>query len=260
MPTYKPDVILNESNAEKHEKGSQFKFLQKIKVSRFRKKIVFFEIVADPRSGKNWKPWFSVHKMAAVNLSDSETIQSKKWRIWATGKGFTDSLSREKEFRPEGGHQIRIYIDLIGPLWAILGLTRASLFQAFLRKIRQIGYESTRFRKLLDFMDINVGNLDHDIHLNGGKKNNVMKLGSALGEVLLEAEYLASISKCKLLMKNFKKYQAHSLRLQARKWMRISKIVSVIVFTQFVFFDVFVNHRRNTKKLFHSAIMKMKDR
>jgi len=54
MPTYKPDVILNESNAEKHEKGSQFKFLQKIcKFSRFWKKIVFFEIVADPRSGKN---------------------------------------------------------------------------------------------------------------------------------------------------------------------------------------------------------------
>ena len=204
MPTYKPDVILNESNAEKHEKGSQFKFLQKIKVSRFRKKIVFFEIVADPRSGKNWKPWFSVRKMAAVNLSDSETIQRKKWRIWATGKGFTDlSLSREKEFRPEGGHQIRIYIDLIGPLWAILGLTRASLFQAFLRKIRQIGYESTRFRKLLDFMDINVGNLDNDIHLNGSKKNNVMKLGSALGEVLLEAEYLAFISKCNLNYVNF---------------------------------------------------------
>lgn len=53
MPTYKPDVILNESNAEKHEKGSQFKFLQKIKISRFWKKIVFFKIVAYPQPGKN---------------------------------------------------------------------------------------------------------------------------------------------------------------------------------------------------------------
>ena len=45
-------------------------------------------------------------------------------------------------------------------------------------------------------MDINVRNLDHDIHLNGSKKNNVIKLGSALGEVLSEIETLASIFKC----------------------------------------------------------------
>ena len=98
-----------------------------------------------------------------------------------------------------------------------MGLTRTSLFQAFLRKIRQIGYESTRFRKLLDFMDINVRNLDHDIHLNGSKKNNVIKLGSALGEVLSEIETLASIFKCTTSHEKLQKYQAHSLRLQARK-------------------------------------------
>ena len=35
-------------------------------------------------------------------------------------------------------------------------------------------------------MDINVRNLDHDVRVNGSEKNNVIKLGSALGEVLLE--------------------------------------------------------------------------
>ena len=50
MPTYKPNVILNESNEEKLEKGSQFKnsqFVQKFKTSRSRKNFVFFEIVGD---------------------------------------------------------------------------------------------------------------------------------------------------------------------------------------------------------------------
>jgi len=36
------------------------------------------------------------------NLSDSQGIHGQ--------------LEQRKESRPEGGHQIRIYIDLIGPL------------------------------------------------------------------------------------------------------------------------------------------------
>ena len=53
MPTYKPNVILNESNAEKLEKGSQFKFFQKFKTSRSRENFVFFEIVGDTGSERN---------------------------------------------------------------------------------------------------------------------------------------------------------------------------------------------------------------
>jgi len=53
MPTYKPNVILNESNAEKLEKGSQFKFFQKFKTSRSRENVLFFEIIGDTRSKRN---------------------------------------------------------------------------------------------------------------------------------------------------------------------------------------------------------------
>ena len=58
------------------------------------------------------------------------------------------------------------------------------LFQAFLRKVRQIGHESARFGKLLDFMDIKVRNRDVKVQVNGNKKSKtVTKLGSALGKV-----------------------------------------------------------------------------
>ena len=33
--------------------------------------------------------------MATVNLSDTETIQSEKWRDRATGQGITDNLDYE---------------------------------------------------------------------------------------------------------------------------------------------------------------------
>ena len=33
--------------------------------------------------------------MATVNLSDTETIQSEKWRDGATGQGITDNLDHE---------------------------------------------------------------------------------------------------------------------------------------------------------------------
>ena len=60
----------------------------------------------------------------------------------------------------------------------------ASFSQAFLRKVRQIGHESARFGKLLDFMDIKVRNRDLKIQANGNKKSKtVTKLGSALGKV-----------------------------------------------------------------------------
>ena len=55
MPTYKPNVILNESNEEKLEKGSQFNFFQKFKTSRFRKNYVFSKLLEtlDPKEIEN---------------------------------------------------------------------------------------------------------------------------------------------------------------------------------------------------------------
>ena len=53
-----------------------------------------------------------------------------------------------------------------------------------MRKVRQIGHESARFGKLLDFMDIKVKDRDLKVRVNGNKKSKtVTKLGSALGKV-----------------------------------------------------------------------------
>ena len=53
-----------------------------------------------------------------------------------------------------------------------------------MRKVRQIGHESARFGKLLDFMDIKVRDRDLKVRVNGNKKSKtVTKLGSALGKV-----------------------------------------------------------------------------
>ena len=61
---------------------------------------------------------------------------------------------------------------------------RVHPFQAFLRKVRQIGHESARFGKLLDFMAIKVRNRDLKVQVNRNKKSKtVTKLGSALGKV-----------------------------------------------------------------------------
>ena len=70
------------------------------------------------------------------------------------------------------------------PKWLNSNNSCASFSQAFLRKVRQIGHESARFGKLLDFMDIKVRDRDLKVRVNGNKKSKtVTKLGSALGKV-----------------------------------------------------------------------------